>query len=82
MRRLPAAAGTPQIRQVIITLLQLDRLSVRMKTSSGWVQSAAIHREGIDGLRAIAALLVVLCYAGFGFPGVFLGADVFLGISL
>lgn len=42
----------------------------------------AVHHGRIDGLRAIAVLLVVLCYAGFGFPGVFLGADVFLGIFL
>lgn len=83
MPRLPAAAGTPQTREVSGTLLQFDCLSVRMKTNAGWVPSATTHRQDIDGGgRAIAVLLVVLCYAGFGFPGEFLGADVFFGISL
>ena len=41
----------------------------------------AVHLRRIDGVRAIAVLLVVLCHAGGGFPGVLLGVDGFFGIS-
>ena len=41
-----------------------------------------LHRRDIEGLRAVAVLVVVAYHAGFtGFAGGFVGVDVFFVIS-
>ncbi|MET0934430.1 MAG: acyltransferase, partial [Luteibacter sp.] len=44
-------------------------------------ERALAYRPGIDGMRAIAVLGVVLYHAGFGPPAGFVGVDVFFVIS-
>lgn len=41
----------------------------------------AVHRADVQGLRAIAVLLVVAFHAGLGVSGGFVGVDVFFVVS-
>ena len=40
------------------------------------------YRPDIDGLRALAVVPVVLFHAGLGFPGGYVGVDIFFEHSL
>ena len=44
--------------------------------------NSSTYQPGVDGLRAVAVLLVLLFHAGFeSIPGGFIGVDVFFVIS-
>lgn len=45
------------------------------------VPSSSTHRPDIQGLRALAIVVVVIFHAGVGLPGGFVGVDVFFVVS-
>ena len=47
----------------------------------GAEEPRAGHRADVQGLRAVAIVLVVVCHAGIALPGGFVGVDVFFVVS-
>ncbi|HEY0000279.1 MAG TPA: acyltransferase [Actinoplanes sp.] len=61
----------------------METTEVRPAAASGPAAGASLHfRPDIEGLRAVAVVLVVLCHAGVpGVGGGYLGVDVFFVLS-
>ncbi|WP_081005688.1 acyltransferase family protein [Trabulsiella odontotermitis] len=62
-------------------MLEIAYSSVISLFSEKIIDTAVKYRADIDGLRALAVLFVVLFHFGLGFPGGFVGVDVFFAIS-
>ena len=53
-----------------------------MLTDEGPAASRTAHRHDVDGLRAVAVLVILAFHLGLaGFPGGFVGLDIFFVIS-
>ncbi|MFW5470898.1 acyltransferase family protein [Knoellia sp. CPCC 206435] len=59
----------------------MDRETIRADPASPTAPSAAAHRPDVQGLRAVAVLMVLCFHAGLPVPGGFVGVDVFFVIS-
>jgi peptidoglycan/LPS O-acetylase OafA/YrhL len=62
--------------------LKFFEIELESDRSKGWgAMATRQYRPEIDGLRAVSVIGVVLFHLGLGFPGGFVGVDVFFVIS-
>jgi len=78
----PARARRPLSPESPETPRRAERVPLRKASADRWGTAPVRRfRPDIEGLRAVAVTLVVLSHVGLGFPGGYVGVDVFFVIS-
>ncbi len=73
---------SPSLRRLVPVLIDpVGPISSRLRTAGSRSMSSRSYRSDIDGLRAIAVIIVVFYHAPLGFHGGYVGVDVFFVIS-